>query len=323
MTRPRKDLISVHDTPYYHVVSRCVRRAFLCGIDQTTGNSYEHRRQWIENRIRLLSSIFAVKICAYAVMSNHIHLVLQLCPDEAEAWDVNNVLNRWTSLFKGPHLVQQWQRGEKFRSQEWETVQNCASVYQQRLCSLSWFMKCLNEPIARQANQEDGCTGHFWESRFKSQALLTEEALLSCMAYVDLNPVRAKMATTPEDSDYTSIKERINPCFNLSEAIAQQRQQGLLNRFNLPLKPLVEFEGGITCLEQQGILLRFSDYLELVDYTGKFVRQDKRGAIASRLPSILLRLGIDSTHWINNATYFEKNYYAKFSRRKQCLSNSA
>ena len=118
MTRPRKELVSIDDTPYYHVVSRCVRRTFLCGIDQSTGNNYEHRRQWIENRIRLLSSIFAVNICAYSVMSNHIHLTLQLCPDEADAWSVNDVLKRWTSLFKGPYLVQQWQRGEQLQLTE-------------------------------------------------------------------------------------------------------------------------------------------------------------------------------------------------------------
>ncbi|MBL4827887.1 MAG: transposase [Spongiibacteraceae bacterium] len=323
MTRPRKELVSIHDTPYYHVVSRCVRRAFLCGIDQTTGNNYKHRRQWIENRIRLLSSIFAVNICAYAVMSNHIHLTLQLCPDEAEAWSVDDILKRWTSLFKGPCLVQQWQRGEQLQSAEWETVQSCAAVYQQRLCSLSWFMKCLNEPIARQANQEDGCTGHFWEARFKSQALLTEEALLSCMTYVDLNPVRAKIARTPETSEYTSIKERITPSFNLLEAIQQQCHQGVLNHFDLPLKPLVQFEGGIHCREQQGVLFGFSDYLELVDYTGKIVRKDKRGAIPFQLPPILQRLGIDSAHWVNNAMYFEKNYYTTFSRRKQSVSKSA
>ena len=322
MTRPRKEQISIHDTPYYHVVSRCVRRAFLCGIDQTTGNNYEHRRQWIENRIRLLSSIFAIKICAYAVMSNHIHITLKLCPDETDAWDVNDTLKRWTSLFKGPYLIQQWQRGEKLQPHEWETVQSCAAVYQQRLCSLSWFMKCLNEPIARQANQEDGCTGHFWESRFKSQALRTEEALLSCMTYVDLNPVRAKMAATPETSDYTSIKERITPSFDLCKAIQQQIYQGVLNNFDLPLKPLVQFEGGINRREQQGLLFSFSDYLELIDYTGKIVRNDKRGAISFQLPSILLRLGIDSTRWINNSIHFEKYYYAKFGRKKQCMSKS-
>ena len=184
-------------------------------------------------------------------------------------------------------------------------------------------MKCLNEPIARQANQEDGCTGHFWEARFKSQALLTEEALLSCMTYVDLNPVRAKIARTPETSEYTSIKERITPSFNLLEAIQQQCHQGVLNHFDLPLKPLVQFESGIHFREQQGVLLGFSDYLELVDYTGKMVRKDKRGVIPFQLPSILQRLGIDSKHWVNNAVHFEKNYYSIFSRRKPSLSKSA
>ena len=108
MTRPRKQLISLSDTPYYHVVSRCVRRAYLCGIDPFTGNDYQHRRQWIENRIRILSSLFAIDICAYAVMSNHIHLAVKLCPQELERLSNADIVERWTSLFKGPLLIQRW-----------------------------------------------------------------------------------------------------------------------------------------------------------------------------------------------------------------------
>ena len=78
MTLARKQLISIADTPYYHVVSRCVRRAFLAGFDQFTQTSFEHRRQWIVNRMMHLSTIFSIDICAYAVMNNHYHIVLKV-----------------------------------------------------------------------------------------------------------------------------------------------------------------------------------------------------------------------------------------------------
>jgi hypothetical protein len=165
MPRARKHLVCVADTPYYHVYSRCVRRAFLCGIDSHSGKSYEHRRGWIEDRLRVLSSLFSIELCAYAVMSNHYHLVVKLNPDESDGWSDDEVLQRWTTLFRGPLLVQRHRAGAPLSSAEQDTVRAIAAVYRSRLGSLSWFMKCLNEPIARQANAEDGCTGHFWAAR--------------------------------------------------------------------------------------------------------------------------------------------------------------
>ena len=208
MPRSRRTLVSVDDTPYYHVTSRCVRRAFLCGVDSFSGRSYEHRRQWIEDRIRILSSLFAIELCAYAVMSNHYHLVVRLNPAEASTWTDDEVLGRWTALFRGPLLVQRHRDGESLSAPELDTLGSLIGVFRRRLTSLSWFMKCLNEPIARKANREDNCTGHFWEARFHSQALKSHRALIAAMAYVDLNPVRAGIAVSPETSAFTSLRAR-------------------------------------------------------------------------------------------------------------------
>ncbi|MEJ2446005.1 MAG: transposase [Exilibacterium sp.] len=315
MTRPRKNLVCLGTTPYYHITTRCVRRAFLCGVDRYSGKNYEHRRQWIVDRIRLLSSLFAIDICAYAVMSNHYHLVLKLCPEQL--FDVSNdvIIERWCALFKGPLLVQRYRQGIPLSQVEQDTVNDIVAVWRKKLTDLSWFMRCLNQPIAFQANREDDCTGKFWESRFTSQALTTEEALLSCMAYVELNPIRANMADSPETSDYTSLQERVKPTFNLAEAIKAQSSQGELRYFSTSLKPLLHFEQSQSDAPQKGIPLAFDAYLELVDWTGRAMRFDKRGAIDSQLPTILERLQLSPKQWFINSTRFEAIHRWRFNRQ--------
>ena len=209
MATRRSDLVNLSETPFYHCVTRCVRQCYLCGYDKNTGQSFEHRRGWVEKRTLFLSSVYAIDLCAYAVMSNHVHVVLRVDEKSANSLSVREVLIRWHKLHKGTLLTKSYLAGEALSEAELLSVKRTAAVYRKRLFSISWFMRDLNEYIARAANAEDECKGRFWEGRFKSQALLDEKALLSCMVYVDLNPIRASLASTPEDSEYTSIKRRI------------------------------------------------------------------------------------------------------------------
>ena len=211
MPKPRKSQISIEATPYYHCISRCVRRAFLCGKDQVTGVDYEHRRLLIEQRILMLGQVFCIDVCAYAVMSNHYHVVLHINQKHAAQLTTREIHTRWQSLFKGNHLSARYLRGDILCDAELKVIEELADTWRLRLMDISWFMRVLNEGIAREANKEDNCTGRFWEGRFKSQALLDEQALAACMAYVDLNPVRASMAKTPEDSDHTSHSNALKP----------------------------------------------------------------------------------------------------------------
>ena len=209
MAQSRKSLISLQDTPYYHCISRCVRRSYLCGYDRSSNVSYEHRKAWVEKRLLFLSKVFAIDICAYAVMSNHVHVILCVNKNAALSWSINTVLKQWHQMHRGTILTRKYMKGELLNDSELETVKSTAEVYRKRLFDISWFMRNLNEFIARKANEEDNCTGRFWEGRFRSQALLTEKALLSCMAYVDLNPIRAGAATDLKNSLHTSIHKRL------------------------------------------------------------------------------------------------------------------
>jgi REP element-mobilizing transposase RayT len=303
MTRARKTLVSLESTSFYHCISRCVRRAWLCGEDPYTGQSFEHRRQWVSDRLRQLSDIFAIDICAYAIMSNHYHVVLHVDKDKAKDWSERQVISLWTQLYKGHLLADRYLAGEVLSSAERAALSELIEEWRLRLYDISWFMRCLNEYLAHKANGEDRCKGRFFEGRFKSQALLDEGAILTCMSYVDLNPIRASMSKTPEESDFTSIQERL-------KAYVQQQKSSKEKQLSLTeptkLYPFVKSKGNEPL---NGIDFDEEDYFRLVDWTGRAIRNDKRGSIPDELVPIIERLQLNPDSWLSSVKRYNRDYF--------------
>jgi REP element-mobilizing transposase RayT len=288
MTVARSEVVIEGQEAVYHCVTRCVRAAFLCGVDPKTGVSREHRKGWIRSRIRELAAAFAVEVAAYAVMSNHFHVVVRTRPDWVESWSDEEAARRWLSVF-GVDRNEAGANRPPSQDALMKVLGNPDRLMEirQRLGSVSWFMRSLNEWIARTANQEDGRHGRFWSGRFNCQVLLDESAVLACMMYVDLNPVRAKVAHTPEQSEYTSVFERIH------------------NRAGGPKAPWLCPINGDEASGRDGLLsLGLDDYLSLLDWTGRQFRPDKPGAIPADLADILDRLQINRTRWVGTVRGF-------------------
>ena len=294
MTMPRSKYVQEGEVGVYHCYSRCVRRAFLYGYDTRTGRDFSHRKAWLVNRLRRLAGIFAVEVCAYSVMENHYHTILRTRPDLVDGWSEEEVARRWLTLFprnKGLRGRRRLTVEEQIRALV--NYPEYIATLRQRLSSLSWFMGRLNEYMARAANKEDGVKGRFWESRFECQALLDEAAIASCMVYVDLNPIRAGRAATPEESDFASIQERIRAWGKKAE------NTGSMDNTDSWLCPIES--GG----SRRGILpMTASEYFDLVDKSGRMIRMDKRGAIEANLRPILERIGVNPQAWTETITDF-------------------
>ena len=217
MTVARSQLIDRENGGFHHIVSRCVRRAWLCGLDPLTGRDHSHRKHWIEEGLLTLSGAFAVRVYSYAVMSNHCHIALEYRPQDALEYSDEEVARRWLVAYPP-------RRADLLEARVAALMDDPGriSVLRGRLGDLSWYMKCLNQGIARRANREDDCTGNFWEGRFKSsRPLKSLTALYACMVYVDLNPLRAGASgQVAEKGEHTSLRRR------LEEARRDERKFG-------------------------------------------------------------------------------------------------
>ena len=304
--RPRGKYIDPTSTQIVHVVTRCVRGAYLCGRDNISKRSFEHRRSWIQDRLAFLAAEFGIDCLTFSVMSNHVHVILRSRPDVVRSWTDREVAERWVKLCPNrdgalapPEEVKRLMR-----------LPEQIVEIRRRLSDVSWWMRLLTQSIARRANREDGCTGRFWEGRFKAQILADDAAILACTLYVDLNPIRATLANSLQDASYTGAKVRL-------DAIRARRNRNRTSSDSsttwlCPI-PIVRRSntsgsaalGGNAQTRRKGFLqMSEVDYLRLADWTGRQARPDKRGHIPRSIRPVLERLHIASDQWLEiNRTF--------------------
>lgn len=345
-----------------HTMQRCVRRAFLAGKDSVTGNDYEPRREWIRRRLELLASVFGIDVLTYAILSNHMHLVLRNRPDVVKTWSDREVAERWLRLFPGKRLEEHLGQPTVNDIESLERDKPRIVIIRTRLSDISWFMRTACEPIARLANRQDNCTGRFWEGRFKAQRITDEAGLLACSMYVDLNPIRAAMASTPEQSTHTSAYDRIKSLKGQqldsaarelvpvsreeaatemkSAPLSVRRQKAAMrkrsSRKRIPrdgwLAPLTLNErkapgpqssnSGIRASDKGFLAMPLGEYLDLLDWTGRQGRKDKRGKIPADVAPILKRLGIDGGMWCDLVWNF-KRYFGRCAGRPASMKENS
>jgi hypothetical protein len=342
MGLPRSRYVNDEVEGVYHCFSRCVRRAFLCGFDPLTGRDFSHRKSWIVERLQYLAAIFAIEVCAYAIMENHYHAILRTRPDLVASWSDRQVAIRWLTLFPKhqPRPPAPLSPTEQQIAALLDRPERIAEL-RKRLSSLSWFMGRLNEFIARKANKEDDVKGRFWDGRFKCQTLLDEAAIAAGMVYVDLNLIRAGLAPTPEQSNFTSIQLRIRswqienrtrlsiptPSASLPSSPSLQTRPLPLDRpddISPPISPgaansqiplnASPLPSAWLCPissdpRRRGILeMSEAEYFDLVDCSGRMSRTDKPGAIDPRLAPILLRIRANPQAWTDTISRFGSNF---------------
>lgn len=313
---PRSRVFDRHRSGVYHCTQRCVRRAFLCGEDEHSGNNYEHRRGWIRDLLGQLAAIFAFEIMTYSVMSNHLHTVVRNRPDLADKWSAKEVAWRWWQLYpkrrnKDGTPAAMTDKDLKMMTSDPHQVE----VWRERLKDISWLMKSLAEPIARLSNAEDGVTGRFWEGRFRCQELADEGALLACCIYVDLNPLRANLAESIEKAIYTSLYDRLR-----AEAARSGRgpeSDAQADAWLAPLQldprekaPKGPSRSGLRISDHGFLEMTLEEYCELAKWTFLNTGKSKSGPMPEKLERLLRSKGLVPEHWC----YVTERYMHCFGR---------
>ncbi|MCA9169613.1 MAG: hypothetical protein KDB23_18195 [Planctomycetales bacterium] len=319
----RSEVVALDEVGVFHCWNRCVRRAFLCGVDPITGNNFDYRREWIRCGEETLASLFAIEVGFRSEMSNHLHVILRIRPDVVCHWSDEDVVRRWLTvscLAKSPDGKPREPDANRI-AQELSKPGRCDKL-RKRLTNPSWFMGVLCELIARRCNREDECTGCFWEDRFKCRQLLDEASILVCGIYVDLNPIRAGEVLTPESARHTSAYDRILTKQQLgylesggtNKSIAGFLPDGWMCELTLDEHadlndPSMTRSATKRRASDKGLLpITLDKYLELLDASGRIVHSGKSGVIPSHLAPILERLGIRTAAWTDLVSGFDRMF---------------
>jgi len=303
----RKEIVRQGAPGTYHVWSRCVRRAFLLGTDPVTGRDHNHRRDWVIERLKLLVASFAIDVGFVAVLSNHFHLVLRTDPRLAKRMGNQEIARRWLRVFPGKRVLDGvWIEPSKKQVEALAKDKKKIQTIRQRLSSVSWFMSALSEYIARRSNREDNCRGRFFEGRFSCREITSENALLVCGIYVDLNQIRAGEALTPEDSTHSSVAFRLRA----TRAKCGDPMPGdqWLAPLTLESNQLGEVPSaaGYRASDRGLLPISLADYTRLLDWVGRQVRGTHKGVIPAHLAPILERLQLKESDVAETVVQFPR-----------------
>lgn len=321
----RGELFAADEIAVVHVMNRVVRRCFLMGDDPVSGKNFDHRKRWIEDELERSAANFGIDLIAFSLMSNHMHLVLRSRPDVVEAWDDTEVARRWLMLC--PKRKDEQGRAKEPSEPELNSIRfdgDKTAEIRRRLSDISWWMRLLCQRIAQRANRDDGEEGKFWQSRYRGVRLLDEEAILAAAAYVDLNPIRAALAETIEDSDFTSVQRRVQSLvLDDEDASEGLRSTATLDhpevtppsRPDVCLSPVHIDElsealgpqpsgGNQRCSDKGFVSMTATDYVQLLDWTSRQIMPGKRGSTPIEAPPIFDRLRIKPAAWCELVTNF-------------------
>lgn len=282
-----------------HVMNRIARKAFLFGEDSISSKDFSYRKKWIKELVELFAAHFGIDLCHFAILSNHFHFIFRSRPDIVACMSDFEVARRWLNIcpVKKDKLGVPIPPTVHQINAETQDPERIAEL-RNRLSDISWWMRLLSQRVASRANREDGQTGRFFQGRFKAVRLESEEAILACSAYVDLNIIRAAMADTLIDSYFSSIQNRIAALLGEEEADCS------LARFTMEERLSSNPSESPRCSDDGLHCISLEDYIELLEWTVGLLRQKDTIEPNRNYPAVIDRLGLGIQEWCDLANNY-------------------